>query len=66
MTLDELIDYYGSGRKACEALGVVPQNYTRWKRENKIPYVQQMRLEKITEGVLRAESDIINFNSKDK
>ncbi|CEG60983.1 Cro/CI family transcriptional regulator [Legionella micdadei] len=55
MTIDESIKKYGSAYGVCKALGVSPQNFTRWKKQGWIPQAQQLRLEKITNGELKAD-----------
>lgn len=55
MTLEEALNEYGSGRQICLALDVSVQNYTRWKKQGWIPQAQQLRLEKITNGKLKAD-----------
>lgn len=55
MSLEEALGYFGSGRQLCLALGVSVQNYTRWKKQGWIPQSQQLRLEKITDGKLKAD-----------
>ena len=57
MTLDEAINYFGSCRKVCRALGLIPQNFTYWRSKGSIPQKQQMRLEILTEGKLKADID---------
>lgn len=54
MTLDEAVNYFGSGWKMCQELGIRPQNYTVWKRNKRIPLLQQLRIESMTEGALVA------------
>ena len=55
MSVDELITFFGSGRKACLALGISDRNFQRWNKQQWIPHTQQLRLEKITEGLLKAD-----------
>jgi hypothetical protein len=54
MTLDEAVEYFGSGWKMCQQLDIRPQNYTVWKRNNRIPLLQQLRIESLTQGTLMA------------
>jgi hypothetical protein len=54
MTALEAIAYYGSSYRMTEALGLKPNATFSWKGGD-IPPVQQMRLEAMTGGVLRAD-----------
>lgn len=55
MTIEEALKIYGTGYGLCKVLGVSNQNFTRWKKQGWIPQSQQLRLEKITNGVLKAD-----------
>lgn len=55
MTLEEAIMYYGSQRALCIALGLSPQAMTNWKRTGMLPFANQARIEKMTNGVLKAD-----------
>lgn len=55
MTVDEAIAEFGSGRKVCIALGISDRNFPRWKKQGWIPQAQQLRLEIITKGKLKAD-----------
>ena len=55
MTLEEALEEFRSGRQLCLALDVSVQNFTRWKKQGWIPQTQQLRLEKITNGKLKAD-----------
>jgi len=55
MNIDELIEEFGSGRKACLALGISDRNFSNWKKRGWIPHAQQLRIEKITDGRLKAD-----------
>jgi hypothetical protein len=52
MTIEEAIQYFGNLNRVCLALGIAPQNMTKWKRQGYIPFLQQHRLAVITEGEL--------------
>jgi hypothetical protein len=54
MTLEDAVKHFGSGYKLCKALAIRMQNYTYWKQIGEIPFAQQMRIEKITKGILIA------------
>lgn len=55
MTLEEAVQYYGSGRKLCLALGMSVQNYTHWRNRGVFPKYQQLRVEFLTEGKLKSD-----------
>jgi hypothetical protein len=55
MTVDEAIEEFGSGRKVCIALGISDRNFPRWKKQGWIPQAQQLRIEILTEGKLKAD-----------
>lgn len=55
MTLDEVVAYFGSGYAVCNVLMLKQQNFTHWKKRGYIPEVHQFRLEKLTNGALKAE-----------
>lgn len=55
MNIDELVNEFGSGRKACIALGISDRNFSNWKTRGWIPQAQQLRFEKLTEGRLKAD-----------
>jgi hypothetical protein len=55
MQLEEAIKYFGTALKMCKELGIERQNYTFWRRKNRIPLVQQARIEQLTNGLLKAD-----------
>lgn len=56
MTLEEALkEFGGTGYKLCAALGVSDRNYTRWKRQGWIPQAQQLKIEILTSGRLKAD-----------
>lgn len=61
MSIDEVIEYYGTLSAACYALGIKPQNITKWKRKGYIPYLQQHRLALLTEGKLTPDAQDPRF-----
>ena len=56
MTLDEAIKHFGSGWRMCQELGLKSQNFTYWKKKNRIPLVQQLIIERMTDGLLEADA----------
>ena len=54
MTIEEAIKYYGTANKMCNALGITKQNVPAWKRRGYIPFYQQLRIQELTKGELKA------------
>lgn len=55
MTVEEAVQEFGSGRKVCIALGISDRNFPRWKKQGWIPQAQQLRIEILTNGKLKAD-----------
>lgn len=55
MTFDEAVAHFGSSWRMCIKLGIRGQNGAHWKRNNRIPVLQQMRIEAMTDGALKAD-----------
>lgn len=64
MTLDEAVSHFGSGWRMCMQLGLRAQNYSYWKKVNRIPVLQQVRIEDLTNGVLRADKDLLHRKNR--
>ena len=60
MTVDEVIKHYGTYYAAAKAVGVARQQASVWKKNNHIPMLQQYRFERLTNGKLVVEDDMIN------
>lgn len=54
MTIEEVLDIYQTGYQVCKALNISKQNFTRWAKTGFIPYRQQIKLEQLTDGKLKA------------
>lgn len=52
MTKDQAIKHFGSGAKVADALKITRQAVSNWVD---VPLLQQVRLQKITRGKLKAE-----------
>ena len=52
MTKDEAIQHFGTQQRLAEALGLTQGTISGWAG---VPYVHQVRLERLTGGVLKAE-----------
>lgn len=54
MTIDEVLHHFNSEYKVCQLLGISRQNFTYWKKKGYITYMQQLEIEKLSGGVLKA------------
>lgn len=64
MTVDEVIDYFGNLNQACIALGIAPQNMTKWKKQGYVPHKQQFKLAYITDGELMPSEEDPHINPR--
>ena len=54
MTVDEVYQFFGSGNKAADAIGVSRASFSRWVKNGRIPISQQVKFEEVTKGKLVA------------
>lgn len=59
MKFQNLIDHFGSQVAAADALGLTQPTLSNWKKRGKIPHLQQLRIEHITKGKLKALPEIL-------
>ena len=59
MKIDNVIKYFGSQIAAATALDVTQPTISNWKTRGRIPHLQQLRIEHITGGKLRADKSIL-------
>lgn len=59
MEFDQLIKHFGSQVAAADALGVTQPTLSNWKSRGRIPNLQQLRIQHITRGKLKANPDIL-------
>lgn len=59
MKIEQVIKFFGSQVALAEALGVQQPAVSMWKSRGRIPHLQQLRLEHITHGKLKAQPDIL-------
>jgi DNA-binding transcriptional regulator YdaS (Cro superfamily) len=59
MKIDNVIRHFGSQAAAASALAVTQPTISNWKSRGKIPELQQLRIEHITRGKLRATAGIL-------
>lgn len=55
MTFLQLIKHFGTQLQAAKAIGCSQPTLSNWKARGRIPLLQQMRIELITEGKLKAQ-----------
>lgn len=58
MTLDEIEKYFGSLTAAATKLGLKRQSTTYWKKIGCMPLTQQIRIELLSKGKLKADMAI--------
>lgn len=59
MQFDKLIKHFGSQVAAATALGVTQPTLSNWKKRGSIPHLQQLRIEHVTKGKLKASPGIL-------
>lgn len=59
MTFDKLIAHFGSQVSAASAIGVTQPTLSNWKKRGHIPHLQQLRIEHVTKGKLKASPEIL-------
>lgn len=55
MKIDQVIKHFGSQVAAADALGVQQPTISNWKTRGRIPHIQQLRIEHVTQGKLKAQ-----------
>lgn len=55
MKIDQVIKHFGSQVAAAHALGVQQPTISNWKTRGRIPHIQQLRIEHLTNGKLKAQ-----------
>lgn len=59
MTVEDVIDFFGNAAKAARALGLNSNTVRMWKyRKLGVPILQQYKIEKITNGKLKIDSNL--------
>lgn len=64
MKFDQLIKHFGTQASAAAAIGVTQPTLSNWKSRGKIPDIQQLRIEHVTGGKLKADSKILKKVSR--
>jgi len=65
MTIDEARKYFGSHTKIAKALRISLGCVSNWQRRGYIPGIAQLKLQKLSNGKLKADLDYI-FNKEQK
>lgn len=71
MTLDEVIEYFGSSYQFHKKTGMSHTCYVHWKKNGYIPILSQNRIEKMTNGALISRfsdgegDEMVNVNKKE-
>lgn len=55
MKIDQVIKHFGSQVATAGALGVQQPTISNWKTRGRIPHIQQLRIEHLTKGKLKAQ-----------
>lgn len=59
MDYEDVIAHFGTQIKAASKLGVTQPTMSNWKTRGRIPALQQLRIQHLTRGKLRAAPDIL-------
>lgn len=59
MNFDQVIEHFGSQVAAADAIGVTQPTLSNWKKRGNIPQLQQLRIQHITKGKLKAAPEIL-------
>lgn len=59
MKFEQLIKHYGTQVAAATAIGVTQPTLSNWKKRGSIPKLQQLRIEHLVKGKLKADPDIL-------
>lgn len=59
MKFDQVIRHYGSQVAAADAIGVTQPTLSNWKKRGRIPSLQQIRIEHLSKGKLKAAAEIL-------
>lgn len=59
MRVKQVIDYFGSQVAAAAALGVKQPTVSMWKARGRVPRLQQLRIQRLTRGRLKADDGIL-------
>lgn len=57
MTVEEVLSYYGSSYKFHKQTPFSHATFFQWKKKGRVPLLSQLKLERLTEGKLKANMD---------
>lgn len=57
MQVEKVIEHFGDTRKTAEALGLGYQTIWQWRKNGKIPILNQYKIQVLTDGEFMAEVD---------
>ena len=60
MTVDEVTNYYGNGYLFHKKSGMAAGTYHNWVRKGFVPLDSQVRIERLTNGELKASLDHVD------
>lgn len=63
MTVEEVLQYYGSTYRFEQKTMFRSSNFVHWKRKGYIPMQMQMRIERLTNGALKARIEDLLLNN---
>ena len=56
MTIDDVLEFFKSGYRFNKLTGISCNSFYTWKAQGFIPIVSQMKIERLTEGALKANT----------
>jgi DNA-binding transcriptional regulator YdaS (Cro superfamily) len=59
MNIDQVIKYFGTQVEAARQLGVTQPTLSNWRSRGNIPALQQLRIEHLTKGKIKASAGIL-------
>jgi DNA-binding transcriptional regulator YdaS (Cro superfamily) len=59
MDINKVIKHFGSQVALAQAIGTTQPTISNWKTRKKIPALQQLRIEQVTGGKLKADRKIL-------
>lgn len=62
MNLEHLIAHYGTQAEAARKLGLTQPSISNWKARGSIPHLQQLRIQHITRGKLKADPEVLKVS----
>ena len=62
MNYNEIINFFGSQVAAAHQLGVTQPTLSNWKARGRVPQLQQLRIQHITKGRLKAAPEILKVS----